>query len=47
VTFEVVQDSKVKESMPNLAIQSIRGMPQFKQISNEMLRVLDMQAAKG
>lgn len=40
--METVQDNKVKDPVPNLAIQNIRGNQKFKFCSNEMLRVIDM-----
>lgn len=47
VTVETVTDAKVKEPQPNLHIQQIRGMAQFKHLSNEMLRLMDLQHMKG
>lgn len=38
---------KARDPHPHLAIQNIRGDKNFKHISNEMLRIFDMQIAKG
>ena len=43
----IVQDNKVKDPVPNLTIQNLRGMDQFKFVSSEMLRVLDLMQMKG
>ena len=37
----------MKDPVPNLAFQNIRGQPQYKFLSNEMLRVLDMMQMQG
>lgn len=46
-TIENQQDPKVKEPQSVLHIQSMRGKPQYRHLSNEMLRVLDLGASKG
>ena len=38
---------KARDPHPHLAIQNIRGHTNFKHVSNEMLRLLDISAAKG
>ena len=45
--MEQVQDNKVKDPVPNLSIQNIRGHPKYKFCSNEMIRVIDMLQMKG
>ena len=37
----------MKEPQAVLHIQSMRGKPQYRHLSNEMLRVLDLGASKG
>ena len=44
---ENVTDNKTKDAIPNLAFQNIRGHAQYKHLSCEMIRVLDMMQMKN